>query len=400
MFPNVLKDGSIPHAADRASKRSEKLDRRRRTTDRSRLDARVDVVAEQDRRSSRVANPNSRLNVPIHRDSSHPQGRDATMQHEPSDPSPVVGIDVSKKTLDIFIDQLDQRFSIDNSDDAILTLVERLRAAHVRLVVIEATGRHHRRLAATLLVAGIPTSVVNPQRAREFARAMGKLEKSDAIDARVLAEFARRINPRPDDIEHKNQTILADLVSRRRSLVQLRIAEKNRAHDDLPRLARDQSKTLLRLIEQQIEDLDREIAKQIQADDDWHNKSQIIDSVPGVGPDSANQLIVDLPELGKLNRQQIAKLAGLAPLVRDSGQFRGQRSIGGGRRDVRTTLYMLAHNAVLYCPRFRRFFENLCARGKKHKVAMTACMRKLLITLNQMVKTNTLWNQQLHPEIT
>ena len=182
--------------------------------------------------------------------------------------------------------------------------------------------------------------------------------------------------------------------------MQLRIAETNRAHEDLPKLARNQSRKLLRLVEQQIEDLDRVIAKQIQADDDWHNKSQIIDSVPGIGPDSANQLIVDLPELGKLNRQQIAKLAGLAPINRDSGQFRGQRCIGGGRRDVRTTLYMLAHNAVLYCPRFTRFFDALRARGKKHKVAMTACMRKLLITLNQMVKTNTSWNQQIHPEAT
>lgn len=323
------------------------------------------------------------------------------MQHESS--RPVVGIDVSKKTLDIFIDQIDQidqRLAIDNNDDAILALIDRLRAAHVRLVVIEATGRHHRRLAATLLEAGIPTSVVNPQRAREFARALGKLEKSDAIDARVLADFARRINPRPDSIEQKNQTILADLVSRRRALVQLRIAETNRSHDDLPRLAAQQSRKLLRLIEQQIEELDREIAKQIQADDDWHNKSQIIDSVPGIGPDSANQLVVDLPELGKLNRRQIAKLAGLAPLLRDSGQFHGQRTIGGGRRDVRTTLYMLAHNAVLYCPRFRRFFEDLSARGKKHKVAMTACMRKLLITLNQMIKTNTRWNQHLKPVAT
>jgi len=357
----------------------------------------VDVVTKLDRRSSRAANPNSRLNVPIHRDSSHPQGRDATMQH---DPSPVVGIDVSKKTLDVFIDQLNQRFSIDNSDDAIAALVDRLRSATVRLVVIEATGRYHRRLAATLLQAGIPTSVVNPQRVREFARALGKLEKSDKIDAQVLAGFARLINPRPDEIQREDQTILSDLVSRRRSLVQLRVAETNRAHEEMPKLARNQSKALLRLIEQQIEDLDREIAKQIEADDDWHNKSQIIDSVPGIGPDSANQLVIDLPELGKLNRQQIAKLAGLAPLNRDSGQFRGQRTIGGGRSDVRTTLYMLAHNAVLHCPRFKRFFKQLSLRGKKHKVAMTACMRKLLITLNQMVKTNTCWNQQIHPETT
>ena len=312
---------------------------------------------------------------------------------------PVAGIDVSKKTLDIFVDQLNQRFTIDNTEAAIASLVDRMRIAQVRLVVIEATGRYHRRVAATLLSAGIATAVVNPQRVREFARALGKIEKSDAIDAGVLAQFARCIDPKPSEPERENQTILADLVSRRRSLVQLRVAEINRAHDDLPKLAAAQSKTLLRLIEQQIEDLDREIAKQIQADDDWHNKSQILDSVPGIGPDSANQLVVELPELGKLSRQEIAKLVGVAPLNRDSGQFRGQRTIGGGRRDVRTTLYMLAHNAVLHCPRFKRFFAGLCARGKKHKVAMTACMRKLLVTINQMIKTNTHWNQQLNTEL-
>lgn len=311
---------------------------------------------------------------------------------------PVVGIDVSKKSLDIFIDSLNQRFTLDNNDQDIATLIGRLKAAQVRLVVIEATGRYHRRVAATLLAAGISTSVVNPQRAREFAKAMGKLEKSDSIDAMVLAAFGRQLQPRADQLQPENRTILADLVSRRRSLVQLRVAEKNRAGDDLPKLAARQSKALLRLIEQQIEDLDREIASMIGADDDWHNKSQIIDSVPGIGTNSANQLVVDLPELGHLNRQQISKLVGVAPLNCDSGSFQGQRRIRGGRHDVRVTLYMLAHNAVLWCPRFKQFFDQLIARGKRHKVAMTACMRKLLVTLNQMIKTNTHWTQQIPTE--
>jgi transposase len=200
------------------------------------------------------------------------------------------------------------------------------------LVVIEATGRYHRRVRrATLLAAGITTSVVNPQRAREFAKAMGKLEKSDRIDAMVLAAFGRQLQPRPDQVQPENRTILTDLVSRRRSLVQVRVAEKNRAHDELPKLAAQQSSAF------------------------W---------------------------------------AGAAD-ARDLGAFEGQRSIRGGRRDVRVTLYMLAHNAVLYCPRFKTFFEQLIARGKPHKVAMTACMRKLVVTLNQMVKTNTHWSQQL-----
>lgn len=323
------------------------------------------------------------------------------MQHDPiSDPSvqSFVGIDVSKKSLDVCIDQPLQRFTVDNTDEAVAALIQRLGKANVRLVVIEATGRYHRRLAAALLQAGVPVSVVNPQRAREFARALGKLEKSDPIDAESLALFGRTVGPRPDRVQRENQVILADLVSRRRALVQLRVGEKNRAHDEMPKLARNQSKQLLRLIEQQVEDLDREIAKHIEADDDWNNKSRIIDSVPGIGPDSANQLIAELPELGTLDRQQIAKLAGLAPLNRDSGQMRGQRTIGGGRQHVRTILYMCAHNAKLYCDRFREFFDGLIARGKKHKVAMTACMRKLLITLNQMVKTNSHWNPKLITE--
>jgi transposase len=412
MLTNMSDSGSMLHSAVRASKRSEKPAQRRRTIDRLRQDAPVnltaeltgDVVAELDRRSPRIANPNSRRNEPVCRPSSHRQGRAAMTQHDSTQQGlsslPVVGIDVSKKSLDIFIDTLEQRFTLDNNDQAIAALTQRLKASQVRLVVIEATGRYHRRVAATLLAADIATSVVNPQRAREFARAMGKLEKTDRIDAQMLAAFGRQLQPRPQQIQPENRTILADLVSRRRSLVQLRVAEKNRAHDDLPKLAAQQSKALLRLIEQQIEDLDREIASQIQADDDWHNKSQIIDSVPGIGANSANQLTVDLPELGHLNRQQISKLVGVAPLTRDSGTFKGQRSIRGGRHDVRVTLYMAAHNAVMYCPRFKAFFDQLIARGKRHKVAMTACMRKLLVTLNQMVKTKTHWNPQIAMEPT
>jgi transposase len=398
MFPNVTKQGSMPHAARQASKRSEKPAVRRRPTDRSPPDATVDVVAKLDRRSPCSLNPNSRMNVPVTSDrpSSHPQGREATMR-ESCSPS-FVGIDVSKRTLDVCIepshaDQSPQRFSLDNTDQDISALVDRLRAISVGLVIIEATGRYHRRLAATLLMAGIPTKVINPQRSRDFAKSLGKLEKSDPIDAQVLAHFGRAINPQPDVLPKEGLGDLADLVSRRRSLIQIRVAEANRSHDQMPKLAARQCKSLLRMVDQQIEDLDREIAKAIEADDDWHKKSQIIDSVPGIGPDSANQLVIDLPELGQLNRQQIAKLVGVAPLMRDSGRFRGQRTIGGGRHDIRTTLYMLAHNAVMYCPRFKQYFDDLIARGKLYKVAKTACMRKLLITLNQMVKTNTHWKQ-------
>jgi len=406
MFPNERKKGSMPQADRRGCKPAGQ----RWPIDRSRLGASVDTVAEQDRRSPCVDNPNSRMNVPgtSAGHSSNPQGRAAHMRESSSlsesSSSPVfAGIDVSKTTLQVCIDptligESLQQFSVDNIDQAINTLVDRLHNAKVRLVVLEATGRYHRRIAGSLLSAGIPTKVLNPQRARDFAKSLGKLEKSDPIDAAVLAHFGRSINPKPDVLPQKDQTELADLISRRRALVQMRIAETNRSHDLMPRLAASQSKRLLGLIEQQIDALDCEIAKQIQADDDWHNKSQIIDSIPGIGPDSANQLVAVLPELGKLNRQQIAKLVGVAPLARDSGPFKGQRTIGGGRADIRTMLYMLAHNAVMYCPRFEYFFKHLRANGKAHKVAMTACMRKLLVTLNQMVKTNTRWKQPVIAE--
>jgi transposase len=323
------------------------------------------------------------------------------MQHESvSDrlSRPVAGIDVSKATLEVFIDRSlsDQpplRFAMANTEQEIQKLLTQLREHRVRLVVMEATGRYHRRTAAVLLCGGVPTKVLNPQRARQFARSIGKLEKTDPIDAPVLAHYARGVNPEPDTAPDAKQVELADLVSRRRALVQQRVAEANRSHEQMPKLATRQSKKMLRLIDQQIEDLDRAIAKQIESNDDWHNKSQIIDSVPGIGPDSANQLVAVLPELGKLSRQRIAKLVGVAPLARDSGIFKGQRTIGGGRADIRSMLYMLAHNAVMYCPRFQQFFERLRSNGKAHKVAMTACIRKLLVTLNQMVKTKTHWKQ-------
>lgn len=272
-------------------------------------------------------------------------------------------------------------------------------AHRVRLVAIEATGRYHRRVAAALLQAGIPVAVVNPQQVRAFAKAAGKLEKTDRIDARVLAAFGRSLNPRAMRKPPENQALLADLVCRRRGLIQMRVAEVNRAHEQLPKLAAAQSKKLLRLIEQQVEDLDREIARLIEADDDWSGKSKIIDSVPGIGPDTANQLLAELPELGTLNRAEIAKLAGLAPLNCDSGAHRGQRHIRGGREGVRTCLYMAAFNARQKCARFKRFFDGLMARGKLYQVAMTACMRKLLIVLNQMVKNKTHWNQKLAGEL-
>jgi transposase len=330
------------------------------------------------------------------------------MQHEPPTDAaaPVAGVDVSKDQLDLFIDTVGKRLRVANDDAGVAALVAALLGHGARLVVVEATGRYHRLFAAALLEAGVDVAVVNPAHARAFAKAAGRLEKSDRIDAEVLARFGRALGPRVAVKTPENQTLLSDLVCRRRGLVRMRVAEANRARGQLPKLAARQSVKLLRLIEQQVEDLDREIARLIGADDrsgirrlprdDSAGKARIIDSVPGIGPDTANQLVVDLPELGTLNRQEIAKLAGLAPLNCDSGRFRGQRKIHGGREAARTCLYMAAFNARQKCDRFRHFFAGLIARGKLYQVAMTACMRKLLVTLNQMVKSNTHWDQNLH----
>jgi transposase len=330
----------------------------------------------------------------------------AMQQHEPviDVALPVAGIDVSKDRLDLFVDTVGggtgQRLRVDNDDAGVARLLATLLGHRARLVVVEATGRYHRRLAAALLQAGVDVAVVNPQQVRAFARAAGKLEKTDRIDAEVLARYGRAMRPRAAVKAPENQAALSDLVSRRRGLVQMRVAETNRSHDQLPKLAREQSRKLLRLIEQQVEDLDREIAKLIEADEESGGMAAVIDSVPGIGPGTANQLVAELPELGKLNRQEIAKLAGLAPLNCDSGQYRGQRKIRGGRHDARACLYMAAFNARQKCAKFKRYFDGLIARGKLYQVAMAACMRKLLVTLNQMVKNKTHWDQNLHGALT
>jgi transposase len=315
---------------------------------------------------------------------------------------PVAGTDVSKDHLDVFVDVVDESRRFSNDDQGGARLVAMLSQHKVRLVVLEATGRYHRAAAARLLEAGLNVAVVNPKQARAFAVADGKLEKTDRIDARTLAAFGRAMNPRVMTKPAEKQVELADLVARRRGLVQVKVAETNRAGGGgkLPALAQRQSRKLLRLVEQQIEDLDRAIAKLIEADDDWHGTAKIIDSVPGIGPDSANQLTAGLPELGKLNRQEIAKLVGVAPLNCDSGKLRGQRHIRGGREHLRTCLYMMAFNVRQQCGRFKGYFDGLMARGKPYQLAMTACMRKLMVTLNEMVKNNTNWDPKFHGALT
>ncbi len=313
------------------------------------------------------------------------------------DPVPtVVGIDVAKATLDCYFDPSGRRLRLANDEQGIAQLLSHLRTLKVELVVIEATGRHHRRVAAELLQADVPVALVNPQRARSYAQSVGKLEKTDRVDAQTLAGFGRAAKHHVLEKPSEKQVELADLISRRRALVQMRVAEKNRlAEEHQPKLAKAQAKTMLRLIDQQVEDIDRAIAEMIDQDPRWKRLLEIITSVPGVSTGTANQLLADLPELGNINRQKIAKLAGVAPLADDSGPRRGQRRIQGGRLDVRNALYMAAFNAMRYCDRFRRFAKKLSDSGKPYKLVVTAAMRKLLVTLNRMVQTDSLYDPQL-----
>lgn len=302
-----------------------------------------------------------------------------------------VGVDVSKDRLDVCLLPVGEAFAVDNTDQGIAALVERLRGRSVQRVLIEATGRYERRLAAELLDADIPVAVINPRQARDFARATGRLAKTDKIDARVLAEFAGVIKTRLCEKQPQNKAVLEERVARRRQVVQMLVAERLRLSSMSDKITVGMIKKVVRLLEKQRDELDRQIADLIESDDDWRGKLQILTSAPGVGQTTACQLLSGLPELGKLNRQQIAALVGVAPLNRDSGTLRGKRTIFGGRPHVRTTLYMATLTAMRFNATIKTLADRLIAAGKPFKVAAVACMRKLLTILNLMLKNQEHW---------
>lgn len=303
-----------------------------------------------------------------------------------------VGIDVSKAKLDACLLPLGQTFVFDNDDEGIRQLIALLKQQPpIVRCLLEATGRYQRRCAADLMQAGFNVVVVNPRQARDFARSLGCLAKTDTIDARMLAEFAKLGHLRLSEKVPENRAVLDDLATRRRQLTQMLAAEKTRREGLSHKLARQSVEKVIHLLEQQREELDRAIAKLIESDDDWKNRRDLLASVPGIGNTTASQLIGNLPELGKLNRQQIAALVGVAPVNRDSGTLRGRRSIFGGRADVRTGLYMATVSAMRCNPIIQPFAQRLLAAGKAFKVAMVACMRKLVTILNVMVKNNEHW---------
>jgi transposase len=306
-----------------------------------------------------------------------------------------VGIDVAKDKLDVFIDSLAQPFTVTNDAAGIGEILHRLQSLSVKLIVIEHSGRYERRCALDLMDAGLPVALVNPRQTRDFARAINWLAKNDRIDARLLAEFARRVEPRPSERISDKQAELDELVGRRRQLVQMRVAEQMRLSQAAARSVKSSIEKILRQLDGQVLDLERRIAKLIENNDDWRGKAQLLQSVPGVGPVVAGTLVAELPELGKVNRQEIAALVGLAPFDRESGKWKGKRSCFGGRAEVRSTLYMAAITAKRCNPIIRALAQRLQAAGKAFKVVMVACMRKLLTILNTIAATGDTWNPKL-----
>lgn len=306
-------------------------------------------------------------------------------------PGRFIGIDVAKRELDVAERPSGTQWSATNDGAGIAGLVERLRAAGpVALIVLEATGGYEMALVAALTAAQMPLAVVNPRQVRDFARAVGKLAKTDTIDAGVLAHFADAVRPEPRPVPDALTQELQGWLARRRQVLEMLLAEQQRLALS-PRAIRPQIQHHVEWLRSQLRDVDTALQGLIRNSPVWRESDNLLRTAPGVGPVLATTLLADLPELGRLNRRQIAALVGLAPLNWDSGQQRGTRHIWGGRAPVRTTLYMATLAAVRCNPAIRAFFERLSAAGKPRKVVLVACMRKLLTILNTMMQRRVGW---------
>lgn len=309
------------------------------------------------------------------------------------------GIDVSKSTLDVYIDSPSEVLHVDYDDKGIKTVCTRLASIQPTLIVMEATGGLEMRLACELAALGLNVAVINPRQARDFAKALGRLAKTDRIDAEGLAEFGRMLLTRPDlarylrPLETPAQQDLAALVTRRRQLVTMLGMERQRLAIARPAVRRS-VQALIRAIEKQLDQVDAEMTRHLTTH--FRELDQLLRTTGGIGPVVSATLIADLPELGRLTRRQIAALVGVAPMAWDSGQMRGRRRIQGGRFEIRRTLYMATIVAARYNPVIRAHYQRLVAAGKLKKVALVACMRKLLTILNAMARTATAFNPEHH----
>lgn len=304
-----------------------------------------------------------------------------------------IGVDVSQARLDVGLWPSQEVFSDSNEAKGIKRLAKRIAECKPKLVIMESTGRLHMALALELGELGVPYRIVNPRQVRDFAKSLGLLAKTDRIDALVLARWAESAQLEPKALPDEARRALRALVMRRAELLETLTAEQNRERGETVRQVRQSLKQSIGFLRRQIHLLEKQIDKNVRNHPDFLGQSELVQSVPGVGPVTANTLIAALPELGALNRQQIAALVGVAPYNRDSGNQKGKRSCWGGRADVRRVLYMATLSATKWNPVIRSLYRRLLAKGKLFKVAMIACLRKLLVILNAMVRTNTPWRQ-------
>ncbi len=305
-----------------------------------------------------------------------------------------IGIDVAKEELVVAARPSGERWSVQNTAEGVRELTGRLATMRPTLIVLEATGGYELLAVAALAAAALPVVVVNPRQVRDFARATGQLAKTDRIDADILALFAERVQPELRPLADAAAQELETLLARRRQVLEMLQAEKNRLGQVFGRghqAVRQSLKAHIAFLERQLHSTDTDLGALIRGTPAWRERDDLLQTVPGIGPIVSTTLVAELPELGRLSRRAIAKLVGVAPLSRDSGLFRGQRFIHGGRAPVRTALYMAVLVGARHNPTLRAFYQRLVAAGKPKKVALVACMRKLLTILNTMVRTHTTW---------
>lgn len=301
-----------------------------------------------------------------------------------------IGIDVAKAQVDIAVRPTGETWTSPTDEAGLAALVQRLQPVRPTLIVLEATGGWEIPVAGALATAGLPVAVVNPRQVRAFAKATGRLAKTDRLDAQVLAQFAEAVRPTPRPLPDATAQELSAVLARRRQLIEMLTAEKHRLSHALARVQPD-IRAHIAWLEKRLARADDDLATLIRTSPLWREQDDLLQSVPGVGPVLATTLLAELPELGTLSRQQVAALVGVAPLNHDSGTFRGKRRIWGGRATVRTALYMGALVATRCNPVLKAFYHRLLAAGKAKKVALVACMRKLLTMLNAMLKHRTPW---------
>ena len=304
-----------------------------------------------------------------------------------------VGIDVSKSCVDVAVRPTGQMWTISNDESGIRELVSRLKALDPAIVVLESTGGLELPSVAALAAAALPVAIVNPRQVRDFARATGTLAKTDAIDAIALAHFADAVRPVVRPLKDAETQVLSSLVARRHQIVSIVVAEKNRLRSAITAV-RPRIEAHIAWLEQELSDIDEGLRQTLSSSPVWREKDDILRSVPGVGEQLSLALLSQLPELGTLNRREVAALVGVAPFNRDSGTLRGKRRVWGGRARLRAVLYMGAMVASRFNPVIRDFYQRLLAAGKPKKVALTACMRKLLVILNSMLKSRSHWRAE------